>query len=85
MSKNWTPGPWWVKKENGELRVVNERGYVSPHGDDAYIIATSHDGVALAEMVMDYCRNPYGISKSKQDELYDVALVLMNKAMGERQ
>ncbi len=50
---------------------------------NAHLIAAAPDGAALAELVMELCGNPKGLSEAQQDELYETALQFMKKARGE--
>lgn len=51
---------------------------------NAHLIAAAPDGYALAELVMEICGNPKGISEASQEELYEAALQYAKKARGEQ-
>src|SRR5690554_3026672 len=67
-----------IRTEQGGRRKPDDVAKVAP------LCAAAPDGAALAELVMDYCGNPSGISEGQQDELYEVALQFMKKARGEQ-
>ncbi|GAA0586396.1 hypothetical protein ACFQH5_20440 [Halomonas salifodinae] len=65
--------------DGGPIKTTTHR----QRNANAYLIAAAPDGYALAELVMDICGNPKGVSEAARTELYEAALQYAKKARGE--
>jgi len=92
----FTPGPWRSYNngphhnnrsiDNWEIHWSDADECVVDHvyeEADAHLIAAAPDGYALAELVMELCGQPHGVTELQSDLLYEEALSFTKKSRGE--